>query len=259
MRKELIRRVRQQFFGELNLAISLGQKLKAPLCFGDAVGSFSQIFIQNEYTGAFSEGVLPVRWIDFGCHNGYFSLYLQWLHRKSGSDSQTSALLVDADPASRESVAKLIAMNRLADHFTFVHGAIARGSGSVMFAVQDHMRSSLASYCDVTDQTAAVEILSAAKILDLFPPPYDLIKVDIEGAEYELLLAYRDVLKHARRLILEWHSWHPGEGGKDQIAALALEQGFLRDADLVAAQPIEYAGATAQCGVFSFHRPGDKP
>ena len=48
-------------------------------------------------------------------------------------------------------------------------------------------------------------------------PPYDLIKCDIEGSEWELLSHYPKILSGARYLILEWHSWHNGGGGKTQI------------------------------------------
>ena len=77
------------------------------------------------------------------------------------------------------------------------------------------------------------------------PGPYDLVKVDIEGGEYEFLSHYKEVLAQAKYLILEWHDWHSGGGGAMQIKNLAEEQGFK----------LILGGLTDQdCGLFPFVR-----
>lgn len=254
LRRRLVRELRERYYPELDVSVPLGHGLRAPLSLPGAAGAFSHIFLQDEYLGAFSSGNLPSRWIDLGCHSGYFSLYLLWLHRKRNATQAVQALLVDADPDSLISVPQLIKLNRLDEQLTFAHGAIARGSGDVCFTPQEHMQSALADHGKVTDQTIRVEILQPAAILECFPPPYDLIKADIEGAEYDLLLDYDEVLRHTRQLIVEWHSWHPGGGGKEQIEALARERGFHRLADIVLVNRLTRAGAPAECGVILFQR-----
>ena len=249
-----MRELRERYFPDLEVSVPLGPGLRAPLSLPGSAGAFSHIFLQDEYLSAFSAGNLPNRWIDMGCHSGYFSLYLIWLHRKRNASQAIQALLVDADPDSLISVPKLIQLNRLGEQLTFAPGAIARGSGQVFFTPQEHMQSALANYGKFTDQTVGVEILQPAAILKHFPPPYDLIKADIEGAEYDLLLDYGEVLKHTHQLIVEWHSWHPGGGGKDQIEALARERGFQRRADIVLVNRLTRAGVPAECGVILFER-----
>ena len=39
-------------------------------------------------------------------------------------------------------------------------------------------------------------------------PPFDIIKCDIEGAEWEFLNYYSNIVTNAKFVLLEWHSWH---------------------------------------------------
>ena len=52
---------------------------------------------------------------------------------------------------------------------------------------------------------------------------YDLVKVDIEGSEWEFLEYYKGILENTRYLILEWHSWHCGGAGLNQLKAKKLQ------------------------------------
>ena len=62
----------------------------------------------------------------------------------------------------------------------------------------------------------------------LLPPPYDLVKIDIEGAEADFLRAYPKVLSATRHLLMEWHSWHTGGGGPEQLWRSGARDGFRR-------------------------------
>ena len=58
-----------------------------------------------------------------------------------------------------------------------------------------------------------VEILKQNDISKWMPPPYDLIKCDIEGAEWELLnWHYDELVSQTKYILLKWHSWHNGGG-----------------------------------------------
>jgi hypothetical protein len=94
------------------------------------------------------------------------------------------------------------------------------------------MRSTLASIAGTNTNAADVPILTEAEILSIFRPPFELLKVDIEGAEYDLFTDYRDLLYRCENLVLEWHSWHPGNGGLRQLKELASECGFEQIGEL---------------------------
>jgi hypothetical protein len=60
----------------------------------------------------------------------------------------------------------------------------------------------------------------------LFIGPYGLIKIDIEGSEWEFLNNYENLITKTNYLLIEWHSWHNGGGGKEQIASKVESLGF---------------------------------
>ena len=42
---------------------------------------------------------------------------------------------------------------------------------------------------------------------------FDLIKCDLEGSEWDFIIHYSSLLKNSKFLVMEWHSWHSGDGG----------------------------------------------
>jgi hypothetical protein len=91
------------------------------------------------------------------------------------------------------------------------------------------------------------------QIVAALPPPYDLVKVDVEGAEHDFLTTYEPVLKGAKHLLLEWHSWHFGGGGVETIRQAAAKAGFREIFEPVPSHPV---GGNGQrfCGVLLFER-----
>ncbi len=71
-----------------------------------------------------------------------------------------------------------------------------------------------------------VRTISPGEILRAFPPPYDLVKVDIEGAEYDFLENYTDVYTNASAILIEWHSSDRVGSGKDRVQELLEPRGF---------------------------------
>jgi hypothetical protein len=62
-----------------------------------------------------------------------------------------------------------------------------------------------------------VKSLKTSDILDKGWPAFDLVKCDLEGAEWHLLTNYAEILSKSKFLLMEWHSWHLGGGGIVQI------------------------------------------
>ena len=226
-RKKAIFQLKQYFYPELGFKIEIGNGLCCPIVDPSASYSFTEIFFDNEYKSVFKEISLPNTWLDLGSHYGFFSLYVASLKKKDLGPSNFKALLVDADSRVSEGVQKLIRLNRLESHFTFTHGAIASGSGTVSFAEQEVMSSSLANITvNPIHNCRKVPIIDQSSILNLLSPPYDLVKIDVEGGEYDFFVSYERVLEETKHLVVEWHSWHSGGGGCQQIHELAEMYGF---------------------------------
>ena len=128
-------------------------------------------------------------------------------------------MLIDADQRVISGVDDLISRNLLNHRFKFLHGAISEGSGLVHFQEDDFMSSSLEVLSFKTNRkpSVSIPIIDQSIILTTLPPPYDLVKIDVEGAEYDFLVAYEEILKLTHYLVIEWHSWYRGGGSSEQI------------------------------------------
>jgi hypothetical protein len=80
------------------------------------------------------------------------------------------------------------------------------------------------------------------------------VKIDIEGGEYDFLLAYSEVLASTNFLLIEWHGWHSGGGGEAQIRAMAEERGFLFVSEVLAPTDAEHRSAERKSGVHLYRR-----
>lgn len=252
LRRRLVFEIKQNYFDNLDFNIPIGQDLLCTLNSNESVYSFSEIFIQNEYAKAFAQIPLPLKWLDIGAYHGYFSLYLCLQHRLNQTDKKIQGLLIDADPRSIPAVEKLIKTNKLESQLDFLSGAITASTEAVDFIQRPVMLSSIDSVSP--GQSISISPLKQETILARLLPPYDLVKVDIEGGEYEFLNAYDQVLANTNYLLLEWHSWHKGGGGKEGIIALAKQKNFKQISEIM---PEQYSNIDKQetcCGVILFER-----
>jgi len=218
----------QYYFNELGFKINIGRGLVCPVFHPSATCSLEEIFFENEYQSAFQEINLPNKWLDLGCHYGYFSLYLAWLHAGANPNSRPyRAFLIDADSRVGRGISDLIKLNNLDANISYMHGAISEGSGSVSFKENLVMSSSL-SVLDESSEGVLIKVPIAdqTSIMRQLAPPYDLVKIDVEGAEYDFLLSYQDILSSTSALIIEWHSWHRGGGSQLQIQGMVESYGF---------------------------------
>ena len=221
LRKSILTNVQSNYFHELGLSIPLNNGYWGHFMENDSYDSFSEIFIQKEY-----EKFLPndelLKVIDLGANYGYFSL---WLQTKIGSDNFRS-LLIEPSLLCRRSLKKLIADPKLTNRFKYIQGAIGNPTDDeVNFFERPFMAGSSFSLSN-KEISYKVKTLRAEKIIQAHSPPYDLIKCDIEGSEWELITFYSKILQKTKYFLLEWHSWHSGGGGLTQIKEKLSTSGF---------------------------------
>jgi FkbM family methyltransferase len=250
--RRLVFEIKQNHYADLDIAIPLGFDLACPVTKVDHWYSFAEIFLQRVYDSVFEQIPLPNRWVDLGCHAGYFSLFVAWLRVKQGLASDFRSLLVDGDPRVESAVHRLTRLNNLEDNIFFRKGVIAQAKGEQNFALKNVMSSAVSDAELPEANTIRIETVTQDDLISLMPPPLDLIKVDIEGMEYQLLTNYPRFLTGSKHLLLEWHSWHKGGGGANQILQLAQEQGFKLIKETESAHAVEMNGRSHQCGVFLF-------
>jgi len=254
LRRRVIFELEQNYYQDLNISVPLDFCLICPITLADHWHSFVEIFVERVYASAFNSIALPSRWVDIGCHAGYFSLFLIGLRAKQNRSGDFRCLLIDADPRVKLAVKKLVSLNRLEERMTFQHGAVAKGHGEVSFSMRSVMSSAVTVSGQGDGQTATVPIASQEDLLLSLAPPYDLIKVDIEGMEHEFFSNYDRIIRASSYLLVEWHSWHTGGGGASQICKLAEAQGLKLILEPVAPHTVQVDGKSEQCGTFLFGR-----
>jgi len=229
LREHLAFQIRQRHFDLLQIRVPLSAGLVAPVVSDESWISFSEIFLQEEYGQVFRLLPLPDRWIDLGCHAGFFSLFVEQGRRLEGRGGKPQALLVDADTRSARAIERVIALNGLKGQMTFQHGAVSGGTGTVQFSQRAFMASGVAAINDHPGEPAAVPIITPGRIVELLSPPYDLVKVDIEGSEHDFIDHYKPVWSAARHLVLECHdSPSTGESWETGAGRIVANTGFER-------------------------------
>ena len=205
-RKRIAFHFRYEYFSDLELSIPLSHGFSCPIPMLDAFYSFSEIFVTDEYGSFLNEIPLPGRWLDLGSHVGYFTLYLAWRHALTASAGDWRALLIDADPRTEAYTRRTLAQNSLLQKCEYLVGLISQRTGEVEFALREGMGSSSDTSMGGIRSVQRVQVIRPEKILDALPPPYDLIKIDVEGAEIDFIEAYKEVHAHAAAILVEWHS-----------------------------------------------------
>jgi FkbM family methyltransferase len=159
-----------------------------------------EIFSQREYD--LPEPVLATlgtapRVVDVGANIGLFGAFV--LTRFPSA----SIVAIEADPANAAVHERAIAANPGRD-WRLVRGFAAASTREVHFAAGGFATSH-----------AAGEASTVVEAIDVFPllAGADLVKIDIEGAEWELLADPRFAGLSARALVLEYHA-----GGADPAA-----------------------------------------
>lgn len=216
---KIIWKIKKYFFRYLKIQFVIEKNIVVPLCFYDSVSSFSEIFIFKEYEKMRRQ---TKKWIDLGSNNGFFSLFIA-SKTEPPSRKKLQALLIDGDERSAICLQEIKKENKDLEGLVFKQGIIARGSGEVGFEVKDHMFSKINKSSNLQ-----LSIITQEQILKMLVPPYDLIKVDIEGSEVEFIKGYPTLLKHTKALIVEWHSWNAQQISKGSFRKLLLRSGFSR-------------------------------
>jgi hypothetical protein len=221
-------------FEALDLRVPLGNDYACPIDHYEAFYSFSEVFVQGAYAQLTDYIPLPRRWIDFGSHRGYTSLYWCWHWKRKGTLEGVQACLIDADPRALGWTQKLAEANFLLPHLRFVHGAVAPAQlgDYVPFALCEGMLSSLMGQWAPVQQWVQVPRLEAEKVQKAFPGPYDLIKIDIEGAESFFWDTFDPLVRQAQALLVEWHDVRAGYAPEGELVLRCRGLGFKNFAQL---------------------------
>ena len=240
-RKKLLFNLKQKYFHELGYSIPVQSGYWAHLLEKDSYDSFSEIFIQQEYLKFIPKEPIS-RILDIGAHYGYFSLWLQSKH----PEIKLQSLLVEPSPRCTRSLKNLINQKKIGGRFSYLQGAIGLPNAEMAhFYDRAHMAGSRSS-SSKSEKSIQVKNLITTDLMERLAPPYDLIKCDIEGSEWEFINNYQSLLTKSKYLLLEWHSWHEGGGGFHQIEQLLQSLNFTLTCS---SEPIPAVGREGEVGL----------
>ena len=144
---------------------------------GADISVIREIFVDEEY--ALTQHASPSEIVDIGGHIGFASLYFSIMYPRA------TIRVYEPDP---ENFAVLQMNTRDVPVITAYRAAVSKESGSVrFFAGTSSISSSLLKRAD--SREISVEAVTLDEILSA--QPADLIKFDVEGAEYDLFAASR--------------------------------------------------------------------
>ena len=239
IRKKVLHRIKYNYFNELNISIPLKNNYWADLMQTDSYDSFSEIFIHNEYEG-FIPNIEIKSLIDLGAHHGFFSVWLQSSLKKV----KLKTLLVEPSARCAPILTQLLQKKEYKGNFFFINKCIGNPEeDEIQFFDRPHMASSNFK-TDAGELAERVSVLTERDISQWQNPPYDLLKCDIEGAEFLLLKHYSEVLLNTKFVILEWHDQKSANSLINEFKNLNFS--IIKDSSLT--QSVE--SSNTQSGIF---------
>lgn len=241
LRSKLIFALKTDYYDELELSIPIGNDYWAQLVEPDAFDSFSEIFVHKEYLELLPKNT-PVKIIDLGSHYGYFSLWLQSMYPQT----EMRSLMVEPSSKCQKSLSILTEHEKIKGRFVHLAKGIGNPKTESFELFERPFMSSSKEQNEDNETARTVPIVRVEEIIENLEPPYDLIKCDVEGAEWEFLEFYDDIVRSCKTLILEWHSWHRGGGEFPQIESRLKDLGFIINKKT---HPVKAVGRMGEVGL----------
>lgn len=198
-----------------------GVSVAAPLTPG-AVFPVYEVFAEDTYRLAQpTDGLRPgAHFLDVGAHLGSFSLAVA--ARCPGAQVHA----YEASPTTSDYLARNIAASGLEQRVT-CHPQAVSGRSSVIDFSDDGSRSSMNSLTwRIEGRTTQVTSVTLATAFERLDNVVDVVKIDAEGAEYDMVSAtHTDLWSTAQRVVLEYHQ-SPGHDAHELVeffAAAGLE------------------------------------
>lgn len=182
---------------------------------GSVANQFRQIFCQNAFL--FEADNEQLRIIDCGANVGVFSLYFASRFPKA------SITAFEPDPEVFAVLERNVA--RCCSHpaIELVQAAVTGGPERFVGFCADHCDAGRIAVDPIGDASIRVK---AVRLRDYLSEPCDLLKLDIEGAEVDVLNDCESCLGRVRRIFVEFHSFVRQPQRLDEAIGVLSRAGF---------------------------------
>jgi FkbM family methyltransferase len=181
---------------------------------------FDEIFLSSCY--AFEPRTRPPRILDAGANIGMATL---WFSTEFPGARITS---IEPDPATYELLQANIERNAL-EHATAIHAALAADPGSIALMIDPDRPGTLRMSTDALRMPGVPVTVPALRLSDLVDGPVDLLKLDVEGAEHQIMseMASSGALADVHSIAMEYHHHiDPDVDQMSEMLALLERSGF---------------------------------
>jgi FkbM family methyltransferase len=195
-----------------------------------AIFSIQEIFNEETYHLPDCEGSRVI--VDLGANIGVYSLYASWKYPAA----KIYAIEPDLDNAKQ--LMDNVALNGLNTRIAVVRMAVSATEGNVLlFRNPDSSRGHTLARRSEGELGLIVESKSLEELFEAYKiDSCDLLKMDIEGAEYEVLYGCKpEFLRKIRAMAIEFHPFYPSipeakmdrqRYGPDGLTSYLRDNGF---------------------------------
>jgi FkbM family methyltransferase len=169
------------------------------------LNSLQDVFCHPFYWQLFSWlPYIPSLIVDLGAHCGHFSMLADVCLRTRFGDVETEYVLVEANPRLIPVIDANLSRSGLCRRRSVHQGLIGARSGSdkLWISSKNYLSASISPV--PAGKSITVNYLDLGKLLGV--RPIDLLKIDIEGAEYDFVANYPELLSRVQYLMIEVHS-----------------------------------------------------
>jgi FkbM family methyltransferase len=156
--------------------------------------------------------------IDLGANVGYSCVFWCWAY------PQATVIAFEPHPLHCELLESHIKLNEYQDRVKVIRAGAAPVAGTTTLT-DDGVGSSMARQSS-SQRSIRVEIVDVFETID--PGPIDILKMDIEGAEYSIMQDPRfdELASRVQYIIMEWHVYEPSHPGPAWCTQRLTRLGF---------------------------------
>jgi FkbM family methyltransferase len=187
------------------------------------VASARDVFLSAQYWRLFEFLETPPKLVvDLGAHCGHFAVLLHLLLLEKFRSDSAKYFLVEPAPKLVETIRQTLDETGLTAQSLVLQGLVGKRNGHATFSAPSNNWLAGA----VTTETSRASgdtfpYLDLDAVLDT--GPIDVLKVDVEGSEYELVDTYPNLFERARIVTMELHGEKQKRTGiENRLAALGL-------------------------------------